>query len=415
MATQQESGVGRRMPGAEPTPIGLGIIGGGGAFGRFIASALPLVPGLELRGIAGTNQQRTSHAAAALGVPFWTLDYRELIANPQVDAVVIASPPHLHAAMALATVRGGKAVFVEKPIATALSDALLLLEESRRSSVPASIDYVMRYSPLYQLAQQIVQMKLFGALRRVDFRNDAGDEGLADDHWFWDREKSGGIFIEHGVHFFDVYGWLAGAEPAAVQGVALTRDSTSQQDVVHAAVRYQNGILGTYTHAFDKPSRLESQEGLLVFDRGSVRIHGWTPVRLEFEGLVTESERQHLSSISGGRLEDVEQFATDRTMRGRGRQFSVRHHVRGAVVVPEESQELYRRAVGAALADLVATMRDRRHRQLVTLADGVVSLAVACVAAGAAGIAELQRALELTRGDRQDGAGQAATAGPDRL
>jgi predicted dehydrogenase len=378
--------------------LGVGLIGGGGAFGRFIATALPLAQGLALQGIAGTNELRTSQAARALDVPFWTLDYHELIKDPRVDVVVIASPPHLHAEMALATVRSGKAAFVEKPLATNVSDGLQVLEEARRHHVPASVDYVMRYSPLYQVAHQIVRTNVLGALRRMDFRNDAGDEGLADDHWFWDRAKSGGIFVEHGVHFFDVYGWLAGAAPITVQGLALMRDDTDQQDVVHADVRYQNGVLGTYTHAFDKPSRLESQEGLLVFDRGSVRIHGWTPLRLDIEGLVTESEREQLGRIAGLDLQSVAQFDADETMRGRGRPFSVQHHVRGALIPQAESQELYRRAVGAALADLVTTLRDPQHRQLVTLGDGLLSLAVACVAAGSADPAELQRVLEAIRG-----------------
>jgi predicted dehydrogenase len=386
------------MPPAHQGHIGLGIIGGSGAFGRFIASALPLVPGVALRGIAGTNEQRTRGAAEALGIPFWTITYRELIAHPAIDVVVVASPPHLHAEMALAALRANKAVFVEKPLATSLPDGLALLEEARRRKVPATIDYVMRYSPLYQAAKMIVQTKALGALRRMEFRNDAGDEGLAADHWFWDRAKSGGIFIEHGVHFFDVYGWLAGADPLEVHGLALMRDGTDQQDVVHADVRYTNGILGIFTHAFDKPSKLESQEGRLVFDRGSLRIAGWTPVRLDLEGLVTDAEREQLAAIDGMALETVEEFAADRMMRGRGQHFPVRHYLRGALVPAQDSQELYRRAVGAALADLIAAVRDPHHPPQVTLADGLTSLAVACVAAGTADANDMERAVAVARG-----------------
>jgi len=380
-----------------PDTLGLGIIGGGGAFGRFIASALPLVPGLALHAIGGTSEARTRQAAETLAVPRWTLDYHELIADPNVDIVVIASPPHLHAEMALAAIRAGKAAFIEKPVATTVADGLLLLEESRRQNVPATIDYVMRYSPLYQVARQIIETKLLGTLRRMDFRNDAGDEGLADDPWFWDREKSGGIFIEHGVHFFDVYGWLAGANPVDVHGLALMREATDQQDVVHADVRYGNGVLGTYTHAFDKPSRLESQEGLLVSDRGNIRIYGWTPVRLELSGLVTASERSRLAAIGGMQLDTIEQFPADQTMRGRGEQFKAEFLVRGTLTPQYESQELYRRSVGAALADLVATIRDPQHRQQVTLADAVLSLTVACVAAGTAKQSDLRRVAELAQ------------------
>lgn len=380
--------------GSPEQPVGLGIIGGGGAFGRFISSALSFVPDVQLVGLAGTHEERTRQAAADLRVPFWTLRYQELIDHPQVNVVVIASPPYLHAEMALAAVRAGKAVFVEKPVATRLSDALALAEEARNKSVPVGVDYVMRYSPIYQAAEHVARRRLFGALRRVDFRNDAGDEGLADDHWFWDRSKSGGIFIEHGVHFFDIYGWIIGAEPVEVHGLALARDGSDQQDIVHADVRYADGVLATYTHSFDRPSRLEAQEGLLVFDRGFLRIQGWTPTRLELSGLVTESERAALAAIPNLQLETVEQFGDGHMMRGRGQPFSVRQQVRGILVPTLDSQELYRRSVAEALGDLLAAVRNPRHRQRVTLWDGITSLAVAAVAAGELNTSELHAVYE---------------------
>jgi predicted dehydrogenase len=377
-------------------PIGLGIIGGGGAFGRFIAAALPLVPGVALAAVGGSNEERTRRAAADLGVPRWTIHYPELIADPTVDLVVIASPPHLHAPMALDALAAGKAIFVEKPLAVALDDGIRVVEEARARRLPATIDYVMRYSPVYQAALAVLRGGALGPLRRLEFRNDAGDEGLDAGHWFWDRAKSGGILVEHGVHFFDVYGALAGADPAEIHGSALTRAGTDQQDVVHADVRYANGVFGSFTHAFDKPSRLEAQEGRLVCDRGSMRITGWTPTRLELDGLVDEEQRAALAAIPGLRLEVLEELSgAAQQMRGRGQPFRARCRVRGEVAPPHDSQELYRRAVAAALADVVATMRDPSHRQAVTLEDGLRSLAVACVAAGTAGPADLHRVLRL--------------------
>lgn len=381
---------------ANPQPLGLGVIGGGGAFGRFIASALPLVPGVTLAGIAGSNEERTRRGAADLGVSRWTIHYPELIADSAVDLVVIASPPHLHAPMALEALAAGKAIFVEKPLAVRLADGMRVVEEARSRRIPATIDYVMRYSPIYQAASAVLRSGALGALRRMEFRNDAGDEGLVAGHWFWDRQKSGGILVEHGVHFFDVYGALAGADPVEVHGLTLTRQETDQQDVVHADVRYANGVFGSYTHAFDKPSRLEAQEGRLVCDRGSMRITGWTPIKLELDGLVDESQRAALASIADLQLEVVEELAADaQQMRGRGQPFRARYRIRGVLVPPLDSQELYRRAVAAALADVVATMRDPSHRQTVTLEDGLRSLAVACVAAGTAGPDDLHRALKL--------------------
>ena len=72
------------------------------------------------------------------------------------------------------------------------------------------INYVMRYDPLYQIVEQVALGGVLGRLTHVEFQNYASDEGLDDGHWFWDRQQSGGIFVEHGVHFFDIIGAIIG-------------------------------------------------------------------------------------------------------------------------------------------------------------------------------------------------------------
>jgi predicted dehydrogenase len=67
---------------------------------------------------------------------------------------------------------------------------------------------MQRYNPLFGKVSRLVQSRVLGEVLHGSFENYGSDENLPVDHWFWDRSKSGGIFIEHGVHFFDLFaGW----------------------------------------------------------------------------------------------------------------------------------------------------------------------------------------------------------------
>ena len=99
------------------------------------------------------------------------------------------------------------------------------------------------------------------------FINDASDEGLGRNHWFWNRDMSGGIFVEHGVHFFDlVADWLGPATVvAAARSVRPHAENTAHEPVeeqVCCTCRYateipQTGVLMHFVHGFHQPSRLD--------------------------------------------------------------------------------------------------------------------------------------------------------------
>ena len=75
---------------------------------------------------------------------------------------------------------------------------------------------MQRYNPLYHAVKALIDSALLGEFLHGYFENYAADEFLTPDHWFWDPAKSGGIFIEHGVHFFDLFeGWLGGGRVVA--------------------------------------------------------------------------------------------------------------------------------------------------------------------------------------------------------
>src|SRR4029453_10225659 len=115
--------------------------------------------------------------------------------------------------------RSGPHGCFENPLAPTLEDATEVLTAATAPGAPRlTIDYVLRRNPLYALVVRL-QQALLGPPRRFPLENLAGDEHLDPDHWFWDRRVSGGIAVEHGVHFFDACAWLLCSQPA--QGQAL--------------------------------------------------------------------------------------------------------------------------------------------------------------------------------------------------
>jgi len=191
--------------------LGLGLVGCG-RFGEFCLTAFATIPNLKLIGVADRDQRRAEVTASAFGVTAYA-DYEALLADPDVDLVAINTPPALHAPMTLAAAAAGKHIFCEKPLATTIDDATSVLRAVRDTRVRLAVDYVMRWNPLYGLLHHLASLPagngpLLGRLRRFGLENHAADEDLALDHWFWNDAISGGIFVEHGVHFFDVCDWL---------------------------------------------------------------------------------------------------------------------------------------------------------------------------------------------------------------
>jgi predicted dehydrogenase len=220
--------------------VGLGVVGCGG-FGLFALQQFTQVPGVRLVGMAATHRPASLAAAARFGVEN-TDDLGAFLGRDDVDVVYIATPPFLHHAQALAALEAGKHVIVEKPLAMTVGQADDLISVARRQDRLIVANLLQRYNPLFDAVRRLVEARVLGDVLRGTFENYASDENLPEAHWFWDRSRSGGIFIEHGVHFFDLFaGWLGtGRIEAAQVGV---RPGTSIEEHVRCTARYGDSAL----------------------------------------------------------------------------------------------------------------------------------------------------------------------------
>jgi predicted dehydrogenase len=266
--------------------IRLGVAGCGG-FGLFALQQFTQVPSVKLVGMAGTHRPASLAAAARFGIDNVD-DVYDFMCRDDVDMVYVATPPFLHYPQTLAALEADKHVIVEKPLALTVDQADELIALARRRDRLLVANLMQRYNPLFGAVRRLVEGRVLGEVLHGSFENYASDENLPDDHWFWDRGKSGGIFIEHGVHFFDLFaGWLgAGRVEAAQVG---TRPGTAIEEHVHATVRIGHALVNFY-HGFHQAGRMDRQELRIVFERGDVTLFDWVPTRAHVHAVVDERQ-----------------------------------------------------------------------------------------------------------------------------
>src|SRR6185369_8492880 len=141
-----------------------------------------------------------------------------LLARPDIDLIYIATPPFLHYPQSRQALLAGKHVICEKPLAMTVEQADEMIGLAHKKGLVLVANLMQRYNPIFETIRRVIESKVLGEFLHGYFENYASDEGLPADHWFWDRTKAGGLFIEHGVHFFDVFsGWLGAGEIVAAQ------------------------------------------------------------------------------------------------------------------------------------------------------------------------------------------------------
>src|SRR3954469_4410201 len=383
-------------------PLGLGVVGAG-RFATFLTDAVSDLPDVEIRAI--TDRDKEAATVLAKRYDGWVCESSaELVGDPDVDVVVIATPPAAHAEIARRALATGRHVFCEKPVATTTAHLAELVATAADSDLVVVVDHVLRYNPLLAAVERL-QGEILGPPHRFLFENDASDEDLRDDHWFWDEERSGGIFVEHGVHFFDAAAMLLGRPVTSVQATSVRRHGAGPVDLVSATVQHGADVLATHTHSFTHAHRCERQ--LMRLDHGAAetRVDGWIPVEAVVdlwtdddgaalcEGLPARTAE--LLAVDGFRLGpaarvtvEIHRDAAGGRARGRGQDLSVPHHVGIGLTLggPAAKREVYAESVRAAMADLVrAVVTGAAPRSGIAEAAAATTVALAATRAAALG------------------------------
>ena len=279
------------------TELTIGIIGAG-SFAAFASKAFLKIEGIKIIAISDVNEQAGKQLAEELNAKFYP-SYQELLENNVIDLVYIATPPFLHFEISKTALLAGRHVICEKPAALKTSEAEELKKLAKERKRLYVVNLMQRYNPLYQAVKKIIQEKMLGNFLHGFFENYASDETLNKEHWFWDEAKSGGIFIEHGVHFFDMFsGWLGNGKVINALQIHRKNVKPAIYDRVQATVLYPEGIVNFY-HGFDQPNILDRQELRLQFEKGDITLYEWIPVKMKLHGLLKKEQLKTLQELLG--------------------------------------------------------------------------------------------------------------------
>lgn len=361
--------------------IRLGVIGCGG-FGLFALQQFAQVPGIKLAGMAGTHRAAAQAAARRFGIPDIE-DVDAMLARDDIDLIYIATPPFLHHPQGMAALRAGKHVLCEKPMALTPSQADEMIGEARKRDRLVAANLMQRYNPVSIAVSRLVESKVLGEPLHGFFENYASDESLGPEHWFWDRTKSGGIFIEHGVHFFDLFaGWLGPGAVVSAQRGERPGSVPAIEEQVNCAVRYSSGVLVNFYHGFHQAGRMDRQELRLVFERGDVTLYDWVPTHLRIRAIADEAQTRALCDLFPGcRLDATMVYAAkDRACAGRHKNLDVYQMLELRWGDGTNKTQRYGELLRALLADQTAWIRDHAHARRITDQNGRDSLALACEA-----------------------------------
>jgi 2-hydroxy-4-carboxymuconate semialdehyde hemiacetal dehydrogenase len=126
------------------------VMAGEGAIARRHLDGIARIDGIEVVSLAGGIEVDTAALADERGIPHWSLDLAECLAQPGVDAAVLATPTQLHAAQAIQVLEAGKHVLVEIPMADNLADSRRLVDAADRSGLTAMVCHTRRFNPSHQ-------------------------------------------------------------------------------------------------------------------------------------------------------------------------------------------------------------------------------------------------------------------------
>ncbi len=377
MTARADRPASRRPAGLGPAdPVGLGLWGVG-RFGRFCLEQYAAMPQVRVLAVADVDPASAHAAGDPHGVP--VVPFEDLLADPAVELVYLGAPPAAHQAMARRALLAGKHVLVEKPLALTAEGGRALVELAREQDRVLGVHHILRYDPLCRAVGHVLDQRLLGAPLHASFENLANDEVLPIEHWFWDKATSGGIFVEHGVHFFDLFAmWFGPGQVVAAQEVRRP-GRPAIVDQVACTARFGAGVHAWHYHGFHQPERMDRQLLRIVCERGSIELSEWVPTEVVVDCVADAGTVAALEAVlPNARVSLVEAYAGEhRHTTGRHRALEVDGRYRVRADVGMAKWALYAEVIRALLADLVEAVLDPAHRPLVTDDDGLAALGMA--------------------------------------
>jgi 1,5-anhydro-D-fructose reductase (1,5-anhydro-D-mannitol-forming) len=226
--------------------LGWGVIGIGNIVRSTMAPAMLAEPECDLVAGVSRDQGRADTFAREFGARFAYTEYEEMLANPEVEAVFIATPNSFHAGQVAAAARAGKHVLCDKPLANNVADARAALEACAKAGVKLGVNFHNRHLPWVKDVSRLLADGIVGEVEVVQLQVASGPRHY--DNWRSDPEIAGlGSVHNVGVHGLDFLRVLLDSDPVEVMGMFdKGPDSGEVEMLALIQLRFGNGAMVQY-------------------------------------------------------------------------------------------------------------------------------------------------------------------------
>lgn len=238
-------------------------IAGCGTMGKIYADHISGMNDVNLTAVYHYDEDKSQAFARKYHCQAFT-DYRTMLENAVIDAVLITLPTHLHLPYTIEAARYGKHIFCEKPAALRADEAREMFRFCREHHVRLFVAHVLRFFPEYVRIKQQVQDRAWGDIdvihtKRFNIYPPAGS-------WFLDQSKSGGVVLDLMIHDIDYLIWLMGD----VRSVYATGKKSGSMEYISATLRFNNDVIANMESCWGYPGGFTTQIEVIM-EKGLIR------------------------------------------------------------------------------------------------------------------------------------------------
>ncbi|MFT3749166.1 MAG: Gfo/Idh/MocA family oxidoreductase [Agriterribacter sp.] len=253
------------------------------------APAINKVANASLVAVMARKAEKAEDYAKKHKVPKWYTDVDELINDPDVHAVYIATPPNVHLEYAAKAIKAGKPVYIEKPMARSFKECEEINRLASEAGVPVFVAYYRRTLPYFLKLKELVDQKAIGDIRCVNtalhwqpYDEEVGENSQP--RWrVFPEISGGGHFHDLASHQFDILEFLFG-EIIYAKGIARNQAHLYKaDDVVVANYEFENGIVGngSWCYTVNKEQRID--QGQFIGSKGKITFSFFSPAKIKVE------------------------------------------------------------------------------------------------------------------------------------
>lgn len=252
--------------------INFGIIGCGDVTEKKSGPAFQKVEGSNLLAVMRRDEEKLIDYAKRHNVSKYSTDYMELLKDDNIEAIYIATPPHMHHFYTLEAAKYGKAVYVEKPMALSVAECEEMIQVCKDNKVPLFVAYYRREQDKFKKVKEIIDTNEIGEIRSFNYIYTSKIPTIDPNRpWLLSKEVAGGgLLYDIGSHMIDIIIHLFG-EVKMATGISYNQSGVlNVNDVTSGIIQFKNNIQGSIQLSFNGSENRD--ELTIIGSKGTLRL-----------------------------------------------------------------------------------------------------------------------------------------------